>query len=278
MNKNPYCYCNGRMAKLDTLHIPLNDLGILRAYGVFDYMRTHGGKPFLMDAHIDRFIRSTKLLGLKIPVSRAELKRIALDLIKKNKFPETAIKYVLTGGPSDDGVTIMSKPSFFVIATEVVDPPEKYYAKGVAIQTYEYQRLLPEIKSLNYIVSLKQQKDLKRKGILELLYVYGGKVFECSSSNIFMVKNGRLITPANDILAGTTRRHVMNLAKGKCPVIERPVRVEELKTADEVFLTAANKAVMPVVKIDSFLIGNGEVGPISREIKRLYDKSLHEQK
>jgi branched-chain amino acid aminotransferase len=274
LNKDPYCYYNGKIARLHALHLPLNDLGVLRAYGIFDYMRTHKGKLFFVEAHLDRFVRSARLIDLKIPVSRTELKRIALALIKKNGFPETGIKYVLTGGPSDDGITRTSAPSFFVIATPAHYPPEEYYVKGVALETHEYNRLLPEIKSLNYIISVRRQKELKRKGVLELLYVHKGNVLECSSSNIFIVKNARLITPKKDILEGTTKRYIIKLARNKYPVIERAVRVEELKTADEVFITAANKAIMPVVKIDNFKIADGKVGPVSRKLKRLYDQNV----
>ncbi len=179
MKKDPYCYLEGKIKKLSTLRLPLNDLGVLRAYGMFDYLRTQHGHPVLLDEHIARFKRSAKRLGLKIPVSAKELKRITYQLIKQNKYTETSIKFVLTGGPSEDGVTLSGKPTFYILASEVHNPPERFYTHGVRLQTHEYLRLLPETKTINYIVSVQQQKELKKKGVLELLYVHKNKVLEC---------------------------------------------------------------------------------------------------
>jgi branched-subunit amino acid aminotransferase/4-amino-4-deoxychorismate lyase len=135
-------------------------------------------------------------------------------------------------------------------------------------------RVLPETKTLNYLVSVQKQKELARAGVLELLYVFDGAVLECSSSNVFIVKNQVLITPKSDILPGTTKMLVLKLAKGKYKVDERRVSVKELKTADEVFITASNKAVMPVVKIDSYKIGNGKPGPVSLHLQKLFEKKV----
>jgi branched-chain amino acid aminotransferase len=264
----------GKIARLKSLHLPLNDLGVLRAYGIFDYLRTMHGVPVALDAHIARFQRSAKKIGLTIPVSKKELEHITHTLIKKNKFKETSIKFVLTGGASDDGVTLGKSPSFYILAGEAKNPPESYYTKGVHLETHEYQRLLPDIKTINYIVSVQRQKELKKRGILELLYVHKGKVLECSSSNIFIVKGKKVSTPKDDVLTGTTKEHIKQLARQKYVVAERDIRVAELWSADEVFLTASNKSVMPVVTIDGRKIGTGKVGPIAKELRALYDASL----
>src|SRR3989344_1559601 len=200
MINNPYCYLNGKVERLSKLHLALNDLGVLRAYGVFDYLRTLDGRPILLDEHIVRLYRSATHLGLAIPVQKEKLKRITRALIQKNGFKETAIKFVLTGGPSEDGLTLSRKPTFYILATEAHDVPERYYTHGAHLETHEYLRLLPESKTINYIVSVQKQKELKRKKVLEPLYVYEGKVLECSSSNIFIVKKGILVTPKNNIL------------------------------------------------------------------------------
>lgn len=269
---DPVCYM-GTYAPLSKLRIAPNDLGVLRGYGAFDFLRTFNGKPFMLNEHVARFQRSAKRMGLTIP-SAAKLKEIAIELIRRNGFPETAIKFVITGGPSEDGVTLSGKPTFYALATPTALPPRDRYTKGVHLRTHEYMRVLPETKTLNYLVSVQKQKELARAGVLELLYVHDGAVLECSSSNIFLVKKNVLITPKSDVLPGTTKMLILKLAKGKYKVDERRVSVTELKTADEVFLTASNKAVMPVVKIDSYKIGTGRPGPVSQHLLELFEKKV----
>ena len=271
---DPICYMDGTYAPLSKLRIAPNDLGVLRGYGAFDFLRTFNGKPFMLDEHVARFLRSAKGMGLTVPVSAQKLKSIARELIRQNGFTETAIKFVITGGPSEDGITLPSKATFYVLATPTALPPQSTYTKGVHLRTHEYMRVLPGTKSLNYLVSVQKQKELARAGVLELLYVYGGTVLECSSSNIFLVKNNILITPKNDILPGTTKAFVLKLAKKKYKTVERQVFVKELKTADEVFITASNKVVIPVVKIDTYKIGNGKPGPVAQHLLELFKKEV----
>lgn len=270
---DPICYMDGKYAPLSKLRIAPNDLGVLRGYGAFDFLRTFNGKPFMLNEHVARFQRSAKRMGLTIPPA-AKLKEIAHELIRRNAFSETAIKFVITGGPSEDGVTLADRPTFYVLATPTSLPPRERYTKGVHLRTYEYMRVLPETKTLNYLVSVQKQKELARAGVLELLYVYDGAVLECSSSNIFLVKRNVLVTPKTDILPGTTKLLIKQLAKGKYKIEERRVSVKELKTADEVFITASNKAVMPVVKIDTFKIGSGKVGPVSQDLLARFNKKV----
>lgn len=273
MSIDPICYLDG-YARLSKLRIAPNDLGVLRAYGVFDFMRTFNGKPFMFDEHAARFLRSAKHLGLTVPFTKKELAHITDELIRRNGFKETAIKFVITGGPSADGLTLMSKPTTYILATPIEHPPKAYYTRGVHIKTYEYQRPLPEIKTVNYAVSVQQQKALKRAGILELLYVSNGAVLECSSSNIFLVKKNVLITPKGNILEGTTKACVMKLAKGTYRVHERRVKVSELRTADEIFVTASNKGVMPVTTLNGKKVGTGKVGPVAKHLEQLFKEKV----
>jgi branched-subunit amino acid aminotransferase/4-amino-4-deoxychorismate lyase len=272
--KSPYCYLNGKIARLDQLSLPLNDLSVLRGFGVFDFLRTHGGKPFQMKAHVERFMRSAKMLGLSVPHSPSELARIAEQLVTKNGFKETTIKFVLTGGSSEDGLTRTGKPNFFVLAGEAHDPAPELYTKGAHLKTLEYQRPIPEAKSLNYLISVQHQKELKKNGITELLYVQNGEVRECSSSNVFIVKKGKLITPREHILLGTTRNILIQKIVKGIPVEEREVSVQELRSADEVFITASNKRVMPVTRIDGKKVGKGIVGPVTKKLMQAYEEYI----
>lgn len=261
---------DGRYVPLSKIRIAPNDLGILRGFGIFDFLRTYGGEPFLMDEHLARFQRSAKRMGLKIPVSTQELKRISRTLIKRNTFKDINIKYVLTGGPSENGVTLSGEPTFYVLASDAINYPRTFYERGVHMQTHEYMRLLPEVKSLNYIIALKHQKALARKGVMELIYAYDGTVLEGSSSNIFIVKRGVLYTPKKNVLMGTVRNFILKEVQGTFRAVERDVSVKELLQADEVFATASNKGVLPVTVINGKKIGNGVPGPVTQTLMDYY--------
>ena len=270
MKRDPICYSEGTYVRQSMLTVAPNDLGILRGYGIFDFLRTYGGKPFLMEEHLSRFERSARRMGLRIPVSKSNLKRISLELIKRNTFKDINIKYILTGGPSENGVTLSGRPTFYVLASDAINYPSGYYERGVSMQTHEYQRLLPEVKSLNYIIALSHQKELTRKGVMELIYVYDGKVLEGSSSNIFIVKHGVLYTPKKNVLIGTVRNFILKEVRGMYRVVERDVSVTELLQADEVFATASNKAVLPVTRINGKKIGTGMHGTVTKTLMDYY--------
>ncbi len=273
MSRDPICYKDGAYLRMSQMRIAPNDLGILRGFGIFDFLRTYYGKPFLMDEHIARFMRSAKRMGLSAP-SASALQRITQALITKNQFQDTNIKFILTGGESEDGVTLPSKPTFYALATEAHNPPKRYYTEGVHLKTHEYMRLVPDVKTLNYIESVRHQRELKGAGVLELLFVYEGRVLECSSSNVFVVKNGVLMTPKTNVLIGTTRDFILNLTKREYKSIERDVSVKELFASDEVFITASNKGVVPVVRIDGKKIGSGKPGPVTNTLMEKYDLYL----
>lgn len=274
MSSVSYAYYNGAIAPADNLGVPLDDLGILRGYAVFDFLRTYGGKLFLLREHSDRFIRSARMLGMRMPVSRATLERVVHELIGKNGFTDSTVRMVLTGGPSVDGLTLGKTPTLYILVMPLHEPPASRYTRGVGLTTYEYQRLLPEAKTSNYILAIKEQPALKRQRAIELLFVSSGKVLECNSSNIFIVRGPKIITPRNNILIGTTRNFLIQTIEKEYSIIERNVTTTELRRADEVFITASNKGVMPVTRIDGKPIGEGIVGPHTKRIMTLYAEAV----
>ena len=125
-----------------------------------------------------------------------------------------------------------------------------------------------------YIQAVSLQDLRKEQKAVEILYVYDGEILECATSNIFLVKNGKLITPSDGILGGITRKVILELAKasGQYEIEERLVYEDELKTADEIFITSSFKDVVPVVNIDDFEVGNGQVGPITKDLMQAFAK------
>lgn len=274
-----YIWINGLSAQTGKV-VPANkpvllidDIGFLRGYGVFDFMRTYNGKIFRYRDHYQRFANSAKLLDLKVPLDEKELEQIIYKLIKKNNLVDSSVRVVLTGGQAIDGILFdPKKPTLAVLIEDIYTLPAKLYQTGAKLITFDYERLIPEAKNLNYIWAVKLQSEKKKKGAIEILYTSKGEVLECSTSNFFIVKKGKLITPKTGVLSGLTRRTVIELAKKlKLEVIERPLKVSELKTADEAFITATNKSVLPIVKIDLQKIGAGVPGPITKALLAKFD-------
>ena len=250
--------------------VAINDLAVLRGYGVFDFLKTVNGKPFLWREHWTRFLNSAKLLNLKVPVGESEAKKIIGELLKKNHYADASIRLLLTGGPTADGISII-RPVFSILIEDVYNYPKKFFQHGARVITHEYLRLMPCAKTTNYITAVRLQKDKHKAKAVEILYTHQGRVLECATSNFFIVKNKKIITPKVDILYGTTRNVVMTLAKwAGYQVEEREMKVGELRTADEAFLTATNKDIMPIVAVDDRKINNGKVGPITRKLQNLF--------
>lgn len=250
--------------------VPVNDLVVLRGYGVFDFLKTVNTRPFLWAEHWRRFLNSAKQLNLKVPVGEREAREIVAALLKKNKVSDASIRLVLTGGATADGMSIQ-QPNFFILIEDRYDYPAKIFRDGGKVMTHDYLRLVPEAKTTNYITAVRLAKEKKRVGALEILYLDRGRVMECSTSNFFIVKDGKIITPKDDILLGTIRNLVIKLAREHgFTVVEREVKAGELATADETFLTATNKDITPIVQIDERKVGSGQVGPLTRELMKLY--------
>ena len=272
-----YCYLNGKIVETAKASVAINDLSVLRGYGVFDFLKTVNGKLFLWKEHWRRFQNSAKSLGLKVPVGEAEVKKIILVLLKKNlprrqagKYQEASVRLLLTGGQTPDGMTV-AKPVFAILLEDIYYYPAKHFTHGAKVMTHEYQRFLPASKTTNYITAIRLAKEKKKAGAVEILFTYRGKILECSTSNFFIVKEGKIITPKIDILYGTTRNVIMTLAKkAGYKVEEREMKVGELRTADEAFLTATNKDVMPIVQVDSRKINRGKVGPVTKHLMTLF--------
>ncbi|TXF90429.1 amino acid aminotransferase [Neolewinella aurantiaca] len=263
----PIVYLNGQYLPKEEADLNVADLAILRGFGIFDYFRYADGKPRFIEDHLDRFLRSAELLDLKMPASRDELRDAVHELIKRNGEPSGGIRFVLTGGYSPDGYT-PTNPNLVAMAYPFQAPSAEQYEQGVSIHLHHYERQLPEVKSIDYLEGIRIQPMLKAKGADYSLYVDRDyNVRESDRSNFMIVRDGVLITPADNILLGITRKHLLRLArKLDIYVDERPVSVNELKNADEVIICSSTKGAMAITKVDGKVVGDGKPGPITRQL------------
>ena len=266
-----YCYFDGKIIPFSKARISPNDLGVLRGYGAFDFLRTYNGQPFHLEEHFERFKNSAKEIGLKVPVSYAEIESAIYSLLKKNKVVDGSFRLVIVGGPTTAGL-LAQKPIFYILAEEVYEPSKKELTAGVVLMTHEYMRYVPEAKTTNYIEAVRMQAEKNKRKAYEILYVNDGYVYECSTSNIFLIKGTTLITPLDGILGGITREVILELAEPYFKIEERPVSVSEIKEADEIFISGTNKKVLPVSMIDDIKIGDGKVGEQTKILQALFQE------
>jgi D-amino acid aminotransferase len=271
----PFSYYNGTYMPTEKVSVPLTDIGFLRGFGIFDYIKVYNGVPFLLQEHLDRLQRSAKKMGLRVPYSDKEITTTIHNLLEKYPAPRAAIRIILTGGQAK-GLSFEGNKETFIIATEVLNNlSEELYKNGAKLITHEHERVFPEVKTLNYITAVSLQKKREKKKAVEILYIYKGRVLEATTSNFFLVKGKKLITSRNTILIGITRNHILKLAKKRgFTIVERDIMLNELWKVDEAFITATNKEVLPIVNVDGRKIGNGKVGKQTQLLMQAFQESV----
>ncbi len=260
-------YVDGEFVSSSDAALPVTDLAILRGYGVFDFFRTYGGKPFHLDEHLQRLRRSAALIDLELPWAHEEIKAIVIETVARNNLPECNVRILVTGGATDDFITPKDEPRLMVMVTPAAPPATHYYNDGAKVVTFETERYIPGAKTINYIPAIRAMKRARAVEAVEAIYVNrDGHALEGTTTNLFAFIGDKLVTPGDGILWGITRSVVLELAQEMFPLEMRVLPVQELLTADEVFITASNKQVMPIVQVDDTVIGDGKPGPRTKQI------------
>jgi branched-chain amino acid aminotransferase len=266
-----YCCLNGKIMPTAAAKIPVTDIGILRGYAIFDSIAAMNGKIIFFDEHYERFVRSARIMHLRIPDSKRRIEAMIYKLMRKNRYDSLRIKLVLTGGKLVGGLDYdVRSANLFILAQKGTIRNEREYLKGVKLITYEHQREISAAKNNDYITAVNIQSLRRRAGAAEILYTFEGRVLEATTANFFMVKDDKLITPKEGILLGIVRGKVIGLAKKFMKVEERTVNVSELRTADEAFITSTYRKVLPIVRIDNLVIGSGNVGQKTKLLMEQY--------
>lgn len=270
-------WLNGRLVDRKDAVVSCFDHGLLYGDGVFEGIRVYNKLVFRLEQHLDRLFQSAKAIRLKMPLTKRQLKQAIIKTLVANKLKDAYIRLVVTRGEGDLGLDPRkcSKATVFIITDKIALYPKKFYEQGLAIITIQTQRsalelLSPSIKSLNYLNNIL----VKMKAIganVEEAIMFNSKGFacECTGDNIFIVKRGRLYTPTfeSGILMGITRNAIIDLAKKiKIPVFEAQIAGRNLFKADECFLTGTAAEIIPVVKIDNRIIGDGRPGKITKRL------------
>lgn len=274
-------YIDGEFVPAEKAALPVNDLAIIRGYGVFDFLKTYGGRPFLLAEHLQRLQRSADEIGLVLPWSQDELAAVVWATLAKNKHEESAIRIVVTGGPTEDFITPLGQPRLLVLVTPLQALPEWWFSEGIKIITVPIERDLPGAKSINYLPATMAIRRARKQGAVEAVFVNReGHAKEGTTSNIFAFFGDTLVTPADQVLPGITRQVVLQITAGLFNHDLRDIRKTELLQADELFITGSSKGLVPVVNVDGTTIGSGKPGPRTQTVmKRLdnYVKTSNQQ-
>lgn len=268
-------YYNGKFMDYEEVKISPEDRGYLFADGVYEVVTSYQGKPFKLEEHINRLEKSAAALEISLP-EKEELLEVGRKLLQDNAYENGKLYLQVTRGtePRSHAYSDDLKPNILMIVKELINNPEEYFENGVKVITVPDERWAKcYIKSIGLLPNIMAKKQAKRAGAFEAVFVRDSFAMEGSSSNLFIVKDGEIITsPAsNYILNGITRMVVIELALDLgFSIKEESISLFDFHNADEVFLTGTTTEVMPVVKIDDRVIKDGKPGEVSVEMLATY--------
>jgi D-alanine transaminase len=262
------CYLNGEYVPLAQARISPLDRGFLFADSVYEVLPVFEGRPYRFKEHFDRLDRSLGEIRIASPHSHAEWAQLLSELITRNGASNVYIYVQVTRGMEfgrNHAFPAGINPSVFAMASPLPELTPEIRTQGlsaITIDDFRWGRC--DIKTTALLANILMKQAAADVGAQEAIIVRDGEVLEGSSSSVFVVMNGIVVTPPNSrkVLPGTTRDAVLELAKGTIPTQIRSIRVEELQQATEIWIAAATRDVVPITKLDGTAVGNGKPGPM----------------
>ena len=277
-------HVNGVISDRESAVISIFDRGFLYGDSVYEVLRTSGGRAVDLEPHLERLRRSAAMIELAMP-GPDELGAAIAETLAAAGNPESYLRIIVTrgGGPITLDIREPERPSLVLIAAPLVLPPAELYSRGASLAIVGVERTSrravdPAVKSGNYLNNIMALAEAKRAGAYEAIMCNpDGRVAEGSTSNLFVVRGGRVTTPplATGILSGITRMRLIDLARAAGVTVEEgELRPDDVRGADEVFITSSIRGVMPVHQVDDGAIGDGAPGPVTRRLMELYERYL----
>jgi len=274
-------YIDGKYYDEQDAKISVFDHGLLYGDGIFEGIRAYNGRVFKLKEHIDRLFYSAKAILLSVPLTHEKICQAVVDTCRENKIRDGYIRLVVTRGVGGLGLNPnkCKHPSVIVIADKIQLYPPEMYERGLEIITVPTVRNLhsavnPAIKSLNYLNNILAKIEANLGGCEEAIMLNAqGYVAECTGDNVFILKAGKMFTPplSAGALYGITRSVVIELARESGIEVSEPDLTRyDLFNADECFLTGTGAELIPVVKIDGRVIGDGKPGATTQNLVKKY--------
>jgi len=287
LEKELLVYIDGQYYPKSQAKISVYDHGLLYGDGVFEGIRAYNAVVFKLKEHIDRLYRSAHAIMLRIPLTKEEMIQAVLETLRKNNFRDAYIRLVVTRGVGDLGINPNKcpKPSIIVITDTISLHKSEAKEKGVTAMISWVKRdsvdaTTHEIKSLNYLNSVLAKIEANISGVDEAICLdKNGFICEGAAENIFIVKNGKILTPPSytGALPGITARVAIELCKKLgYEVVETNLTPYELFTADEVFFTGTAAEIVAVREINKRQIGSGIPGPITKKLMDEFSRVIQD--
>ena len=274
-------YLNGRFVPTDDAKVSVFDHGFLYGDGVYETMRSYGGKIFLLGRHLSRLKQSADAISLPLPLPLEKIGEALQESLTVNKLREAYLRIQISRGPGEIGLdpALCPAPTLVILVKPFKDYPSALYENGVNVAIVGTRRnhplsLNPAIKSTNFLNNILAKIESLKAGAYEgIMLNWKGYVAEGTISNIFAVRREVLFTPGLEtgILDGITRDLVLRLAKqNKITVKEKLLRPRDLAKADECFITNTTVEIMPVTSIDGNAVASGTPGPVTNKLLNAY--------
>jgi len=276
-------YLDGEWLDRDSAKVSVFDHGLLYGDGVFEGMRTYGGKTFRLAEHVDRLYDSARAILLQVPISKAEMIAITEEGVRRSGVQDGYLRHIITRGVGDLGLDPRKCPraSIIIIFDVIAIWPAERYEQGLTLITAgtpinQREALSPRVKSLNYLNHILAKVEATNAGADDAIMLdSGGFIAEATGMNLFVWKKDTLYTPAvyAGLLRGVTRDTIMEVAaEAGYRVVETMLNRYDLYTAEEAFLTGTAAEVAPIRMVDGRVIGEGKAGPVTRDLRARFQK------
>ncbi|MDB5762196.1 MAG: aminotransferase class family protein [Herminiimonas sp.] len=276
---DPLVYLNGAMTPLSKATIPVLDRGFIFGDGIYEVIPIYGRKPFRSEQHMARLFRSLAAIGMPNPHSKEQWMELIGKVVAAHPADDQMVYMQVTRGVAKRAHAFPQEvtPTVFIMTNPIVLPSAQARADGVACVSMEDKRWLRcEIKSTSLLGNVLAAQNAAENDAVEAIQFRDGFLTEASSSNVWIVKNGKLMGPPKDnlILEGIRYGLIEELCAAKgIPLEARRIARVEVFAADEVLLSSATKEVLPVASIDGQAIGNGKPGPIYQQLYAAYQEA-----
>lgn len=263
-------FLNGRFLPLEQATVPVLDRGFIFGDGVYELIPVYSRAPFRMDEHLARLERSLAAVRIANPYARDKWRSIILELVAKQPWDDQGVYLQVTRGVAkrDHAFPAGVEPTVFAMSNPLVNPPQELVEKGVAAVSAPDNRWLRcDIKSISLIGNVLLRQASADAGAAETILFRDGILTEASASNVFVAKNGVVLSPpkSNLILPGITYDVVVEIAQQLGLALEfRDIREAEVRAADELWVTSSSKEILAVVELDGKPVGEGRPGPLFR--------------
>jgi len=269
-------WLNGKFLPLEEATVSIEDRGFQFGDGIYEVIRVYGGRPFRLDEHLSRLAQSAQAISIPLTIEAKEWKAFIGEGLERSTYSECKVYIQVTRGvaPREHLFPETTRPTSVMTFREMADLPAQLNQQGVSVITLPDLRWARcSVKSLNLLPNILAKQQANEAGAFEALLIKDGMVTEGTSSNVILVKDEAFLTPAlnEQLLAGVTRQAVLELARNDGKVVEeRPVKEEELKQADELFLIGTTIEVLPITKLNGVSVGNGAPGEVTKQMRKKF--------